>query len=264
MSPARKSEPVPAVEAVKAQLTAILSSQAFRRSKVLSRFLRFLVEETLAGRGDSLKERRAGAMVFRRPANYLPQADPIVRIQAARLRSRLALYYQSEGHSDAILILVPKGTYAPVFRVRQHGTAEPGAHVAQGEEVTLAILPFLNLGEGSDSHLGDGITAELTHFLAEIPGLRIAAQTSALEFRGAAKDVRGIGRALGVRWVIEGSVRREKGLLRVYCQLVDTADGAHRWAGKLACSVQSLLSAEEEMARSLAVTLRSFLTGSED
>jgi hypothetical protein len=81
------------------QLERILAKPLFQTSKRLSTFLRFAVENALAGRAEQLKEYVIGVEVFERGASYSPQEDPIVRIIAERLRSKLAEYYQGDGHS---------------------------------------------------------------------------------------------------------------------------------------------------------------------
>ena len=94
------------------QLERILAHSLFRVSPRLSRFLRFAVENTLAGRSDQLKESVVGVEVFERGAAYNPQEDPIVRIMAGRLRSKLVEYYQEDGAGDPVVIEIPRGGYA--------------------------------------------------------------------------------------------------------------------------------------------------------
>src|SRR5579864_2351834 len=98
------------------QLTRILTSKAFRQADRLKRFLTFIVEETIAGRGERLKEFVVGVEVFGKPESFDPRNDPIVRVQARRLRAQLARYYREEGPDGELLIDLPKGGYAPVFR----------------------------------------------------------------------------------------------------------------------------------------------------
>src|SRR6185503_1027762 len=101
------------------QLDRVLASATFRQVDRLKRFLSFVVTETLAGRGDQLKEYVIGVQVFDKDASFDPRADPIVRVQARRLRARLVRYYREEGGSDPIVIELPKGGYAPVFKPRE-------------------------------------------------------------------------------------------------------------------------------------------------
>ena len=101
------------------QLDRMLASATFRQVGRLKRFLSFIVLETLHGRGDQLKEYVIGVQVFDKDSSFDPRADPIVRVQARRLRARLVRYYRDEGGADAIVIELPKGGYTPVFKVRE-------------------------------------------------------------------------------------------------------------------------------------------------
>ena len=105
----------PPADAVRAQLDRILASPGFVNADRLSRFLRFVVERTLAGEGDQLKEYLLGTEVFDRSADYDPRLDSIVRVEARRLRAKLAEYYAGPGRLDPIVIGVDKGSYAAAF-----------------------------------------------------------------------------------------------------------------------------------------------------
>ena len=84
---------------------------------------------------------------------------------------------------------------------------------------------------GGNAYLGDGFAEEISSQLAQIPGLRVAARTSAFEFKDRNLDVRRIGEALGVHHVLEGSIRRDGDNLRVTVQLINASNGYHVWAG---------------------------------
>ncbi len=104
-------------ELVMRQLEGILSSEAFKNSSRLSRFLRYVVEHSLEGQ-TSLRERQIGLDVFDRDRDYDPRADPVVRVEARQLRFKLADYYGTAGLTDEILISLPKGGYAAHFERR--------------------------------------------------------------------------------------------------------------------------------------------------
>src|SRR6266481_2977660 len=91
----------------------------------LERFLRLVVERTLNGRPELLKEYNLGLEVFQRPPDYDPKVDPIVRVQARRLRSKLDEYYASEGADASLVIHIPKGAYMPVFEARKSAAPSP-------------------------------------------------------------------------------------------------------------------------------------------
>ena len=92
-----------------------LGSKVFESAGRAREFLRFIVEESLAGRGDRLKGYSIAVHVFERPADFDAQSDPLVRVEAGRLRRRLAEYYQGQGRDDAVRIELPRGGYTPAF-----------------------------------------------------------------------------------------------------------------------------------------------------
>jgi serine/threonine-protein kinase len=112
----------------------MLASAAFRNSEKASRFLRFVVEHTLNGESGQLKEYRIGVDVFGRHSSYDPRLDPIVRLEARRVRAKLLQYYAADGLRDAIRIDIPKGGYAAVF----NPAAQPEAS-SVGARVQLAV-----------------------------------------------------------------------------------------------------------------------------
>jgi len=99
-------------------LRDVLSSRAFRGLRRLQEFLAFVVSETLAGRGEHLKEHTIGVAVYHRPLNYDPKLDAIVRVEAVKLRRRLHSFYEGEGSSAEVLIQLRRGSYAPAFSRR--------------------------------------------------------------------------------------------------------------------------------------------------
>jgi TolB-like protein/Flp pilus assembly protein TadD/DNA-binding winged helix-turn-helix (wHTH) protein len=134
-------------------------------------------------------------------------------------------------------------------------TEGPDSDVAPPPSV--AVLPLVDLTpRGDTAWLGDGLSEELATRLAQVPGLRVAARTSAFEFRGRNLDVRRIGQSLGVRHVLEGSVRRDGDALRVTVQLIDARTGFHVWAGNFDRAWRDVLSLQDEIARSVTAALR--------
>jgi len=107
---------MPPAETVRQQLEKVLASRAFRAAKGQKNFLRYAVEQTIAGRGNEIKEYSVGVEVFNRGESFDPRLDPIVRIEARNLRLRLAKYYLGEGEHDDLRIEFSKGSYAPSFR----------------------------------------------------------------------------------------------------------------------------------------------------
>ena len=106
---------MPDDRAVQLALARVVASGGFANSPRMSRFLRFVVEETMAGRASSLKEYAVGVHVFDKADSYDPSVDPTVRVEAAKLRAKLARYYESEGRGEALVIEIPKGGYSARF-----------------------------------------------------------------------------------------------------------------------------------------------------
>jgi len=214
-----------APEDVRKQLQAILASPTFANSPRMSRFLTYVVEETLAGRASELKEYKIGVDVFGRLATFDPKIDPVVRVDARQLRFKLAAYY--EAFPDPIVISVPKGAYAAAFDDRRKPPTPAVAPVeirikrtpltqwlvaipltllgilgavwllsrAGGpiSEATpsIAVLPFTNLsGDPADEYFTDGLTDEITDALSHTKPLRVIARSSSFQFKGKNVDVR--------------------------------------------------------------------------
>jgi TolB-like protein len=112
---------VPSADMVRRELERVLASPEFVASDRLRKFLRFVVEEALAGRGDRLHAYPIALEVLGRDANFDPQADPVVRMEAGKLRRRLERYYLGAGQSDPIRIDIPKAGYAPTFTRQPNG-----------------------------------------------------------------------------------------------------------------------------------------------
>src|ERR1700732_1955313 len=131
--------PVPSAQSVRSQLRRILASREFSSSSRMTRFLQLAVSEALAGRAERLKEYVLGLEVFDRPADFAPGADPLVRVEARRLRTKLERYYRSEGRHDDVLIELPKGRYAPAFGWRETAIVTPAPAPEPSGGNTIAV-----------------------------------------------------------------------------------------------------------------------------
>jgi len=124
------------VQRVRLQLDRILASAAFADAERASSFLRFVVERKLEGHAGEIKESVIAVEVLNRPTSFDSKTDPIVRVEARRLRDRLSAYYEAEGGADPVLISLPKGGYVPEFTERRIREASKSAGVLR-----LSILP---------------------------------------------------------------------------------------------------------------------------
>lgn len=135
------SEPTP--EAIRAALDQVLQSAGFDAPARARRFLAYIVDETLAGRAERIKAYSIATDVFGRGANFDAHSDPIVRLEAGRLRRALEQYYQSAGRDDPIVISIPKGAYVPEFAARPRAEAPAPEVAAQGRAPWAARLAGL-------------------------------------------------------------------------------------------------------------------------
>ncbi len=146
------------------------------------------------------------------------------------------------------------------FRAAESGEGAASVVVVQPPR-TIAVLPLLDMSpDGSSAYLGDGLAQELSARLARLPGVRVAARTSAFAFRNRGADARTIAQTLGVRHILEGSVHREGDRLRVTAQLIDGSSGYDVWSQTYNRTWQDLMAIEDELARSIIGSLRVVLS----
>ncbi|MGD8319442.1 MAG: protein kinase [Gemmatimonadota bacterium] len=147
--------------------------------------------------------------------------------------------------------LVAVAAIVGVLIVRRGGNA-PAA-----DQASVAILAFQDLSaDHSDAYLGDGIAETLSNALAQVPGLRLSGRTSASSLRESGEDVRDIGRELGVATVLDGSVQRSGGRLRVIARLVRTSDGVGIWSHSFDRSADDIFALQDDVASAVAEALR--------
>lgn len=141
------------------------------------------------------------------------------------------------------------------------GWLAPGHWVAAERGNSIVVLPFIAYSDDrSDQPFCDGLTEELSNWLAQIPTLRVVARTSAFSFRGLNEDVRAIGQTLGATHVLEGSMRRSGDHMRVVAQLIDARTGYHLWSSEYDRPFEDAIRIQEDIARSVADSLEIRLT----
>ena len=122
---------------------------------------------------------------------------------------------------------------------------------------SIAVLPFSNLSaDRENEYFGDGLAEEIINALGQIPRLKVTARTSAFAFRGKEADIRGIAQSLGVSNILEGTVRREGGRIRVTAQLVNAEDGCHLWSDRYDRELVDVFAIQDEIARSITAALQ--------
>jgi TolB-like protein len=149
-------------------------------------------------------------------------------------------------------------TASGIFRDR----ADVHALVDKEFGPSVAVLPFIDLSPEQDqAYFCEGVAEEITNALVRIPSLRVAARSSAFQYNSEAGDVREIGSELGVNTILEGSVRKSHGVIRITAQLVKVSDGCHLWSRSFDRELQDVFAIQEEIAASIAASLLDTISG---
>jgi TolB-like protein len=259
--------PIPEPE-VRAEVDRILASRGFASAGRISRLLRYVVDKSLAGESDQLKEYSVGIEVFERGDQYDPRLDSIVRVEAGRLRSKLDEYYNGDGAASEIRIALPRGGYSVEFERRTAAPA-PGINTATAEPVrvtrfatkyvlaaglvvaiaamvswlawrsrqpavdlrpTAAVLPIeANMIGGDNSNYSALFTEALTSELARLGTISVASYTSAMQFDGQRRPMSEISAALKSAYVVEASIDDETSDVLVVARIVDATTDRKIW-----------------------------------
>jgi TolB-like protein len=231
---------------VNRHLDQALSSPLFRKAERQSRFLRFVVDAALLSPNATIKEFDIGIAVYDRRADYDPRTDPIVRVEAARLRARLREYYEVTP-PERVRIDIPKGRYVPLF-IPVEGTA---AHVVS--DLSILVPPFRSLSsDPGDQNFCDGLTEEVLHELAQVPRLRVITESVAawLEQRDGPKP----------RYLLEASVRRAGAEIRLTLHLMElTGGGSTRFSNVYQATMNDIFATQERLAEEIRADISAAL-----
>ncbi len=175
------------------------------------------------------------------------QAKPAMPTGPPAPKARSALAPLAAGIA-ALFIVIAAGAW---YFLAGGRSTPPGA-----ARLSVVVLPFTNLsGDPAQDYFADGVTDNLTTELSRIPNSFVIARNTAFTFKGKAVDAKAIGAALGVRYVLEGSVQRDQSRVRVNAQLVDAESGSHVWADRFEEDVADLFKLQDEVVVRLANTL---------
>lgn len=273
------SKQTPSAHEIKAQLELILGDPTFSASDRLKQFFRFIVEETLVGHAGELKAYTIATSVFGRNKNFDPLLDPVVRVEAAKLRNKLMEYYFSKNANGqscgTVRISVPKGSYVPTFSYLENmsaGSYAPASehleeleakndHLPNGNEfrdteqnsgqkasanpdflpnapdsrtlsqLAVAVLPFVNLSRGTEKdYFINGLADEITVALTRFGDMTIVNSYSTRNINLSTTSLKEVGKALGVRFILHGSLQFCDEHIRVIAELTDAETGSNIWA----------------------------------
>ncbi len=286
-------------DAVRLQLNRIISGSVFAHAERLCRFLSYIVEATLDPSRDAVSQFDIALDVFDRDESFDPTVDAIVRVEAGRLRAKLAEYYIDEGVADPILIELPKGAYEANFREKASADQTIGAtqYAPAGSWVaasalgllllglayfftaerspselagtsqntsTIAVLPFVNLSDDpGQEYFSDGITEDIITDLSILSGLNVIARTSSFVYKDSPSGIREIGEELGATHILEGSVQRSGGRVRITAQLIDARSESHLWAERYNREIDDIFEIQDEVSSRIVSALQVALVGTE-
>jgi adenylate cyclase len=145
---------------------------------------------------------------------------------------------------------IAEADFAPAVAVRASSSTE-------ADISSIAVLPFMDMSpERNQEYLCEGLAEELINALTRVEGLRVASRTASFQFRCAGEDIRAVGQHLGVANILEGSVRKLDDRLRVTVQLIEVANGYHRWSQRFDRKLDDVLAIQDDVAENIAISLR--------
>jgi adenylate cyclase len=182
------------------------------------------------------------------------------------LRGRIAIDFVDRGRHEVKNIARPVHVWAwsPDISASEAIEAANGAPVLPAKP-SIAVLPFDNMsGDPEQGYFADGITEDIITDLSKVSGLFVIARNSSFAYKGKSPDVRQVSRELGVRYVLEGSVRRAANRVRINAQMIDGTNGGHLWAERYDRDLSDIFAVQDEVTRTIVGALKIKLTESEE
>jgi TolB-like protein len=219
-------------------LDQALNSPLFRKAERQARFLRFVVDSALQSPESTIKEFDIGIAVYDRHSDYDPRMDPIVRVEAARLRARLREYYEVTP-PEHVRIEIPKGHYVPVF------IPVDGNSALVNTDLSVLVPPFRCLSaDPGDQNFCDGLTEEVLHKLAQVPRLRVITQSVAARL----EQIEGPK----PHYLLQASVRRADAEIRLVLQVMElTGGGSTRFSKIYQATIDDVFTTQEQLAEEI-------------
>ncbi len=226
-------------DSVNDHLQKLLADPLFSLSDILKRFLVFIVEETLEGRSDQLKEYTIGVKVLHKPTNFNPQMDAIVRIHACRLRRALNRYYEGAGNRDSLRISMPKGNYIPFFYkslpsrpVREQTKDSARARIGSEPPVMVAaVMPFSYFeNQAFILSMAEGLASQLSTELASLKNLFVIAYNPIRFLDDRPVYLRELILKAGAQFLLTGDLQYQDKRVRVNIQMVNAHSYEQIWS----------------------------------
>ena len=188
----------------------------------------------------------------------------VSEVVAAEARNKLAVRFESLGEQRVKNIAEPVRAHRVVLAETQSAPAPAEAALPLPAKPSIAILPFANMsGDPEQEYFSDGISEDLITALSRIRWLFVIARNSSFTYKGKHTDVKQVGRELGVRYVLEGSVRKGGSRVRITAQLIDAASGAHVWAERFDRELADIFAVQDEITERIAAAIEPELARAE-
>ena len=225
------------------EVERICKSEHFANSKQLQDFLRYLINETLAGRKSQIKAYSIATEVFGRDKNFNPDIDPIVRVEARRLRKKLIENYTSSGEGSSIRIDIPTGRYVPTFTKfeavgclvpeKVNKSRQPKLAETPFDRIrpSIAVLPFVNLGLGPEKDFFcTGLSEQISSSLSKFQELEVINSYTSRSVINLGLDLANVAMHLSARFCVHGTLQERGENFRLIVQLSDLKNGTLLWA----------------------------------
>ena len=254
-------------EAVKAQLARVLASEGFANGPKLAQLLNYVVDQTLSGQENTIKQYTVGVEGLGYGSQFDPGTSPTVRMLARRVRRALDQYYSEQGATDPIRISIPKGSYIPTFTdntptrkaINANALAAPSVEQIHSgiAEPAVAVIAFENLSDQDNgSVIANGLTEELLVALTRFSELKVLGPLT-LGSDGRQIEYAQVYQEYGARFALRGAVRADGSRIRINTDLIDTTTGRNQWGETFQYDLDdtSLFEIEDEVASQVSGAL---------
>lgn len=251
----------PEREILEEQLNRIFRYSRFKESDILKRFLLYIVEETLEGRSNCLKEYTIAVHALNKPPGFRPQDNGIVRIHAGRLRRALNQYYREMAKPGETRITIPKGKYVPLFNKEEdelltnvHDELHEGSDASHPESLSIAVLPFTSPGNRESIKVfSEGLCMQISSALMKIKSSSVMAYQAVKAIDTSENNFKTLVSTLGVNYIITGNIQFVVNRLRLNIQMIRTRNAEQVWASvyEKTLTASNSFSLQDEIAESV-------------
>ena len=251
---------------VEQQLQRILRSPVFKRSERLTRFLSYSVKEGLNGGADKVHEYTIALEVFDKSADFDSRIDPVVRVEAGRLRAKIREYYATSGMHDELFVGIRDRGYLPLVQARV--ADKPYSKDAESKwngKPCVAVLTFQDLSlRAAQGPFCEALTRGILHGLIKQRGLTVVSRSVSRRLHPDSEDFGDAARELAIDYIVEGSVQRHGDRVRILVEVSDAKTGHSHWSQSMDHPLDDILLLQEVVAGEVLQGLLRVLLGERD